>query len=220
MTNHECGPLEELRIAKRHPAASVLGALGGAIVPIYSFAIVHCVENPTPYQWGLVLACLAYSSQSVWHWMRNALSSSVKAGCFVVLLEGGMIVGGISWLSWTVLFYLVFINATHTATTLAKRDMLDKAGSTSFQASAELPLPAPQPALEQLAKKLEPDALYEQAVAHVRHAGVCSTSALQRALKVGYPRAAKLVERMEREGLIGPAKSAGRHLAAPESAEA
>jgi S-DNA-T family DNA segregation ATPase FtsK/SpoIIIE len=37
-----------------------------------------------------------------------------------------------------------------------------------------------------------------------------STSYLQRRLGIGYNRAADLVERMEREGLIGPANNVGK----------
>lgn len=53
------------------------------------------------------------------------------------------------------------------------------------------------------------DPFYERAVAFVRSAGSCSISAVQRQLSVGYNRAAKLVERMEQEGLVGPAARGG-----------
>jgi len=51
----------------------------------------------------------------------------------------------------------------------------------------------------------EADPLYDQAVRVVADTGKCSTSWLQRKLGVGYNRAAKIVETMERNGLIGPA---------------
>jgi S-DNA-T family DNA segregation ATPase FtsK/SpoIIIE len=56
------------------------------------------------------------------------------------------------------------------------------------------------------------DALYDKAVAAVATAGYCSISHLQRQLGVGYNKAAKLVERMEKEGVVGPAsgKAGGR----------
>ena len=38
----------------------------------------------------------------------------------------------------------------------------------------------------------------------------CSTSYIQRRLQIGYNRAASLVERMEREGLVGPANHVGK----------
>jgi S-DNA-T family DNA segregation ATPase FtsK/SpoIIIE len=53
------------------------------------------------------------------------------------------------------------------------------------------------------------DSVYDRAVAFVAEAGACSTSALQREFKLGYNRAAKLVERMESEGVVGPCVRAG-----------
>ena len=38
----------------------------------------------------------------------------------------------------------------------------------------------------------------------------CSTSYIQRRLGIGYNRAASLVERMEKEGLVGPANHVGK----------
>jgi S-DNA-T family DNA segregation ATPase FtsK/SpoIIIE len=56
------------------------------------------------------------------------------------------------------------------------------------------------------------DPLYDRAVAIVAQAGYCSISHIQRNLSVGYNKAAKLVERMEKEGVVGPAsgKAGGR----------
>jgi DNA segregation ATPase FtsK/SpoIIIE, S-DNA-T family len=51
------------------------------------------------------------------------------------------------------------------------------------------------------------DPMYDRAVAIVAQAGYCSISHLQRHLSVGYNKAAKLVERMEKEGVVGPASS-------------
>jgi S-DNA-T family DNA segregation ATPase FtsK/SpoIIIE len=52
--------------------------------------------------------------------------------------------------------------------------------------------------------------LYDQAVAIVLRDRKASTSYVQRRLGIGYNRAASLVERMENEGLIGPANHAGK----------
>jgi S-DNA-T family DNA segregation ATPase FtsK/SpoIIIE len=56
------------------------------------------------------------------------------------------------------------------------------------------------------------DPLYDKAVAVVAQAGYCSISHIQRQLSVGYNKAAKLVERMEKDGVVGPAtgKAGGR----------
>ena len=52
--------------------------------------------------------------------------------------------------------------------------------------------------------------LYDQAVAIVSREGKASTSFLQRHLNIGYNRAAKLIEQMEREGVISHANHVGR----------
>lgn len=49
------------------------------------------------------------------------------------------------------------------------------------------------------------DPLFEQALGIVRQQGTASASMLQRRLRVGYNRAARLIERMEDEGIIGAA---------------
>ncbi len=54
------------------------------------------------------------------------------------------------------------------------------------------------------------DDLYEKAVKVVMKDRKCSTSYIQRRLSVGYNRAASLVERMEQEGLVGPANHVGK----------
>ncbi|AJD39552.1 DNA translocase FtsK [Rhizobium sp. SEMIA 4085] len=52
--------------------------------------------------------------------------------------------------------------------------------------------------------------LYDQAVKVVLRDKKCSTSYIQRRLGIGYNRAASLVERMEKEGLVGPANHVGK----------
>ncbi|MDP3725260.1 MAG: DNA translocase FtsK [Nanoarchaeota archaeon] len=54
----------------------------------------------------------------------------------------------------------------------------------------------------------EDDDLYEEAVEVVRAAGKASTSLLQRRLKVGYARAARLMDMMEERGVVGPGDGA------------
>jgi S-DNA-T family DNA segregation ATPase FtsK/SpoIIIE len=58
--------------------------------------------------------------------------------------------------------------------------------------------------------------LYDQAVALVTREGKASTSFVQRHLAIGYNRAAKLIEQMEKEGVVGPANHVGkREVLAP-----
>ncbi len=52
--------------------------------------------------------------------------------------------------------------------------------------------------------------LLERAIAIARKRGRISTSGLQRALRISYPRAARLMEEMERMGIVAPQESAGR----------
>ncbi|MBN1655623.1 MAG: DNA translocase FtsK 4TM domain-containing protein [Deltaproteobacteria bacterium] len=56
------------------------------------------------------------------------------------------------------------------------------------------------------------DSLYDRAVMIVADAGYCSISHIQRRLSIGYNKAAKIVERMEQEGVVGApsAKAGGR----------
>src|SRR4029077_14686075 len=52
--------------------------------------------------------------------------------------------------------------------------------------------------------------LYDQAVAVVAREGKASTSFIQRHLNIAYNRAAKLIEQMEKEGVVGPANHVGK----------
>ena len=54
------------------------------------------------------------------------------------------------------------------------------------------------------------DALYDDAVALVAREGKASTSFIQRHLKIGYNRAARIIEQMESQGIISPANRVGR----------
>ena len=54
----------------------------------------------------------------------------------------------------------------------------------------------------------EYDSRYDEAVAIVTESGQASISMVQRRLRVGYNRAARMIEVMEREGLVGPADGA------------
>jgi S-DNA-T family DNA segregation ATPase FtsK/SpoIIIE len=54
------------------------------------------------------------------------------------------------------------------------------------------------------------DDVYDRAVAIVKMERRASTSFLQRKLNIGYGRAARLIDRMEDEGLVGPDRGAGQ----------
>jgi S-DNA-T family DNA segregation ATPase FtsK/SpoIIIE len=60
---------------------------------------------------------------------------------------------------------------------------------------------------------------YEQAVAVVLRDKKASTSYIQRRLQIGYNRAASIMERMEKEGIVGPANHAGKREILVESGQ-
>lgn len=54
------------------------------------------------------------------------------------------------------------------------------------------------------------DELYDEAVAIVAREGKASTSFVQRYLQIGYNRAARIIEEMEKQGVISPATATGK----------
>jgi S-DNA-T family DNA segregation ATPase FtsK/SpoIIIE len=84
-------------------------------------------------------------------------------------------------------------------------------GITEEIDEAEATAPGPAgPLFGAAAEAAESDRLYAQAVEIVARDGKASTSYLQRKLAIGYNNAAKLIERMEQEGLISGADHIGR----------
>jgi len=57
------------------------------------------------------------------------------------------------------------------------------------------------------------DDLLNQAVALIQKEGRASASLLQRRLRIGYPRAARLMDELERKGYVGPPERGGRERA-------
>ena len=64
------------------------------------------------------------------------------------------------------------------------------------------------------------DALYDEAVALVTRERKCSTSFIQRHLQIGYNRAARIVEQMEREGVVSSANHVGKREVLARSIDA
>ena len=74
-------------------------------------------------------------------------------------------------------------------------------------------LPAEEPApWEGLVPSMgdDSDDLIEEAIKLVRQEGHTSTSRLQRKLRIGFPRAARLMDELEERGIVGPVESGGR----------
>jgi recombination associated protein RdgC len=65
------------------------------------------------------------------------------------------------------------------------------------------PTPTPEPEGD------ENDVLFDEAVAYVRESGRASITAVQRQFKIGYNRAARLIERMELENVVTPMNTNG-----------
>ena len=63
------------------------------------------------------------------------------------------------------------------------------------------------------------DEKYDEAAALVIERGQCSVSMVQRYLRIGYNRASRLVEQMEREGLVSPPASGGMRKVLVRSSE-
>jgi S-DNA-T family DNA segregation ATPase FtsK/SpoIIIE len=72
------------------------------------------------------------------------------------------------------------------------------------------PAPAPWDGLVQQEEILGGDDLVQEAIAIVRAQGSASASMLQRRMRIGYPRAARLIDDLEQLGIIGPAETGGR----------
>jgi S-DNA-T family DNA segregation ATPase FtsK/SpoIIIE len=56
----------------------------------------------------------------------------------------------------------------------------------------------------------EQDPLLEEAIALVQKANAASASFLQRRMRIGYPRASRIIDQMEEMGIIGPPETGGR----------
>jgi S-DNA-T family DNA segregation ATPase FtsK/SpoIIIE len=54
------------------------------------------------------------------------------------------------------------------------------------------------------------DELLQQAIEIVRQQGRASASLLQRRMHIGYPRASRLIDEMEEQGIVGPSEGGGR----------
>tara|TARA_E500000075_G_scaffold122919_1_gene124640 strand:+ start:72 stop:584 length:513 start_codon:yes stop_codon:yes gene_type:complete len=65
----------------------------------------------------------------------------------------------------------------------------------------------------------EDDPLYDKALAFVTETRRASISSVQRHLRVGYNRAARMIESMEAAGAVGPLENGKREVLAPEPTE-
>jgi hypothetical protein len=132
------GILEQMREARRHVLAAVVGALLGALVPIATYTVAHLeLAGWRDPRSTLVAAGLLFSAKTVWQWGRQAFACPWKATGFVLLTEGVMVTSSIGWLAQLALAYLIGINAIATACLIAHEDK-----------------PAPQPTVTSVAREL------------------------------------------------------------------
>jgi S-DNA-T family DNA segregation ATPase FtsK/SpoIIIE len=76
--------------------------------------------------------------------------------------------------------------------------------------------------LQESADGEEDNGLIEQAVSIVRSSQRASASLLQRRLRIGYPRAARLLDQLEEMGVVGPSQGGGKErevLVSPEDGD-
>jgi S-DNA-T family DNA segregation ATPase FtsK/SpoIIIE len=54
------------------------------------------------------------------------------------------------------------------------------------------------------------DSMYDEALEFVTSKGTASISLIQRRFRIGYNRAARIIEAMEKDGILGPSDTAGK----------
>jgi S-DNA-T family DNA segregation ATPase FtsK/SpoIIIE len=93
---------------------------------------------------------------------------------------------------------------------LKQQNAPDYIANITQESSASIMLPGESPSGD------ESDALYDQAVAIVTESRKASISYVQRRLKIGYNRAARMIEEMEASGVVSAMQSNGsREVLAP-----
>jgi len=86
-------------------------------------------------------------------------------------------------------------------------EFLKKQGRATYDDTVIEEIESEDP-LSETDSEMEMDDRYDEAVGIVGESGQASISMLQRRLRVGYNRAARMIETMEREGIVGPADGA------------
>jgi S-DNA-T family DNA segregation ATPase FtsK/SpoIIIE len=91
---------------------------------------------------------------------------------------------------------------------LGEPEYLDEVTEADASAAGEAVLPGMSGPLA--GEESDETSLYDRAVDLVAREGKASTSFIQRHLQIGYNRAARLIEQMEKEGVVGPPNHVGK----------
>lgn len=91
---------------------------------------------------------------------------------------------------------------------VAVSDVETEVNDDKFSDDDGLPVTSEKP--PQALEDEDDDELYQEAVQLVRRNTRASITMLQRRLRIGYTRASRLLDRMEKEGIVGPAESSSK----------
>lgn len=98
--------------------AAFVGFALGAFMPLASYNLIHFEVAARPVLWVLIAGSLAFSATSVYLWARHVFGYWIKAGGFVVALEGTLALTHIVWLGLSALAILMLLNGVTAAVTL------------------------------------------------------------------------------------------------------
>lgn len=98
-----------------------------------------------------------------------------------------------------------FISEKETAAIV---DFLKEQGNSTYDSAIVEQIEKEPSSIDGEGGEEEYDPKYDEAIAIVTETGQASISMVQRRLRVGYNRAARMIETMEREGVVGPADGA------------
>ena len=87
-------------------------------------------------------------------------------------------------------------------------DFIAKQGKPSYEVEIHQQLSKPASSYENDGGSNEDEALIEQCIEVIRSEQKASVSLLQRRLKLGYGRAARIMDELESRGIVGPSKGA------------
>lgn len=91
----------------------------------------------------------------------------------------------------------------------AVTEFLRKQGKPDYRVFESIEIPAEAKEKDR-ANGTERDELYEQVIEYATQTGEISISLIQRKFKIGYNRAARIMDLLEQDGLVGPPQAAGK----------